>query len=143
MGATEIIFIFLIYLLFFGAKGIPSLAKTMGKAMYQFREARNDIQREILDSAKDITSSAKEVRREVENAAKLAERQAKKAQNMMEGKTPEKPKAEKQPEIAPAPEVNPLTPSDSISSSGMDSGASFAKNQSESDEEDLSTDSKT
>jgi sec-independent protein translocase protein TatA len=48
MGATEIIFIFVIYLLLFGAKGIPSLAQTMGQAVRTFRNATEDIQREIL-----------------------------------------------------------------------------------------------
>ena len=48
MGATEIIFIFAIYLLLFGSKGIPSLAQTMGQAVRTFRNATEDIQREIL-----------------------------------------------------------------------------------------------
>ena len=113
MGATEIIFIFLIYLMFFGAKGIPSLAKTIGKATYQFREARNDIQREIMSSAKDITDSAKEVRNEVEKAAQLAQRQAKTAQDTLEKSVKPTPA---QPEVKET--INPHTPSDSISSSG-------------------------
>jgi sec-independent protein translocase protein TatA len=54
MGATEIVFIFVIYLLLFGAKGIPSLAQTMGKAVRQFRDASNDIQREIMNTGKEI-----------------------------------------------------------------------------------------
>jgi sec-independent protein translocase protein TatA len=120
MGATEIVFVFVIYLLFFGAKGIPSLAKTIGKATYQFREARNDIQREIMSSAKDITDSAKEVRNEIENAAQLAQRQAKKAQDTLEKSvkpTPAEPTEPTEPEIKEP--INPLTPSDSISSSGV------------------------
>ncbi len=48
MGATEIVFIFIIYLLLFGAKGIPSLAKSMGQVVRTFRNATDDIQREIL-----------------------------------------------------------------------------------------------
>ncbi len=48
MGATELLFIFVVYLLLFGAKGIPSLAKTMGEAVRTFRNATEDIQREIL-----------------------------------------------------------------------------------------------
>jgi TatA/E family protein of Tat protein translocase len=48
MGATEIIFIFAVYLLLFGAKGVPTLAKTMGQAVRTFRNATEDIQREIL-----------------------------------------------------------------------------------------------
>ena len=120
MGATEIVFVFVIYLLFFGAKGIPSLAKTIGKATYQFREARNDIQREIMSSAKDITDSAKQVRNEIENAAQLAQRQAKKAQDTLEKSvkpTSAEPTEPTEPEIKEP--INPLTPSDSISSSGV------------------------
>ena len=47
MGATEVIFIFAVYLLLFGAKGIPSLARSMGQAVRTFRNATEDIQREI------------------------------------------------------------------------------------------------
>ena len=117
MGATEIVFVFVIYLLFFGAKGIPSLAKTIGKATYQFREARNDIQREIMSSAKDITDSAKQVRNEIENAAQLAQRQAKKAQDTLEKSVKPTPAEPTEPEIKEP--INPLTTSDSISSSGV------------------------
>ena len=53
MGGTEIIFIFLIYLLLFGAKGIPSLARNMGKALRFFREATGDIQKEMMDGANE------------------------------------------------------------------------------------------
>lgn len=64
MGATEIVFIFVIYLLLFGAKGVPSLARTMGKAVRQFREASNDIQREIMNTGNDIRN---EINRETNN----------------------------------------------------------------------------
>lgn len=50
MGTTEIIFILLIYLLLFGAKGMPSLARTLGSAVRQFRSATDEIQREILST---------------------------------------------------------------------------------------------
>ncbi|PCJ80142.1 MAG: sec-independent translocation protein MttA [Bacteroidetes bacterium] len=59
MGSTEIIFIFVIYLLLFGAKGIPSLAKTMGEGMRHFRSATDDIQREILKGTDDLKSDFK------------------------------------------------------------------------------------
>ena len=59
MGTTEIIFIFVIYLLLFGAKGIPSLAKTMGEGIRHFRSATDDIQREILKGTNDIKSDFK------------------------------------------------------------------------------------
>ena len=70
MGATEIIFIFAVYLLLFGAKGIPSLAQTMGQAVRTFRNATEDIQREILanddaprkdfSNVRDVTTSKSE-----------------------------------------------------------------------------------
>ena len=59
MGTTEIIFIFVIYLLLFGAKGIPSLAKTIGEGIRHFRSATDDIQREILKGTNDIKSDYK------------------------------------------------------------------------------------
>lgn len=54
MSTGEILLIFIVYLLFFGAKGIPSLAQTLGKAVYQFRNATKDVQDEILKGANDI-----------------------------------------------------------------------------------------
>ncbi|MDG2310863.1 MAG: twin-arginine translocase TatA/TatE family subunit [Flavobacteriales bacterium] len=59
MGTTEIIFIFVIYLLLFGAKGIPSLAKSMGDGIRHFRSATDDIQREIMKGTNDLKSDFK------------------------------------------------------------------------------------
>ena len=59
MGTTEIIFIFVIYLLLFGSKGIPSLAKTMGEGIRHFRSATDEIQREILKGTNDISRDFK------------------------------------------------------------------------------------
>lgn len=62
MSAGEIVLILFVYLLFFGAKGIPSLAQTMGKAVYQFRNAAKDVQSEIMQSANDIRKEASAIR---------------------------------------------------------------------------------
>jgi sec-independent protein translocase protein TatA len=59
MGTTEIIFIFVIYLLLFGSKGIPSLAKTMGDGIRHFRSATDEIQREILKGTDNISRDFK------------------------------------------------------------------------------------
>ncbi len=67
MGATEIIVIFLVYLMFFGAKGIPSLARTMGRAVRSFREATSDIQREIMDNTNDVRRGAEDFKRNIES----------------------------------------------------------------------------
>jgi sec-independent protein translocase protein TatA len=72
MGSTEIVFVFLIYLLLFGAKGIPSLAKTMGEGVRHFRSATDDIQREILKSSNDIKSDFREVKKQASSVAEKA-----------------------------------------------------------------------
>ncbi|MBV6405447.1 MAG: twin-arginine translocase TatA/TatE family subunit [Flavobacteriales bacterium] len=59
ISGGELIVILLFVLLFFGAKGIPDIARTAGRAMRQLRDATDDVQREIR-------KGASEVRREVE-----------------------------------------------------------------------------
>lgn len=50
VAGTEILVIFLVILIFFGSKSIPSIAKSMGKALYEFRNATSDIKNEIKKS---------------------------------------------------------------------------------------------
>jgi TatA/E family protein of Tat protein translocase len=50
----EIVLILVIYLLLFGAKGVPTLARTLGNTMRQVRTATDEIQREILRNADPI-----------------------------------------------------------------------------------------
>lgn len=58
MSSGEIILILFVYLLFFGAKGVPALAQTLGKAVYQFKNASRDVQNEIMKSANDMRKQA-------------------------------------------------------------------------------------
>ncbi|MEM1295482.1 MAG: twin-arginine translocase TatA/TatE family subunit [Verrucomicrobiota bacterium] len=46
-GGGEMIIIFVAVLLLFGAKKLPDLAKGMGKAMGEFKRARNEFEQEI------------------------------------------------------------------------------------------------
>ena len=55
VSGSEIIVVMLVILLFFGSKSIPSIAKTMGKALYQIRNATAEIQNEIKSSSVEIT----------------------------------------------------------------------------------------
>jgi sec-independent protein translocase protein TatA len=66
MGTSEIILIFVVYLLLFGAKGVPSLAQTLGKAVRQFREASSDIQREMMNTGREITQELNRVKDQVD-----------------------------------------------------------------------------
>ena len=50
ISGAEIIFVFFIVLLVFGADRIPSIARTLAKGMKQVRQATNYIKREIKKS---------------------------------------------------------------------------------------------
>lgn len=66
MGATEIVFVFLVYLMFFGAKGVPSLARTMGRAVRSFKDASSDIQREIMDNTQDVRRTTQQFKKDLD-----------------------------------------------------------------------------
>ena len=57
-GAPEILIIAVVILLLFGAKRIPELARGLGQGIKEFRQASNDIKKEIEDSSRDINESA-------------------------------------------------------------------------------------
>tara|TARA_B100001989_G_scaffold141966_1_gene100917 strand:+ start:104 stop:376 length:273 start_codon:yes stop_codon:yes gene_type:complete len=50
ISGTELVFIFFIVLLVFGADKIPSIAKSMAKGVTQVRNATNEIKSEIQKS---------------------------------------------------------------------------------------------
>jgi sec-independent protein translocase protein TatA len=47
----EFMLIAVVFLMFFGSKSIPGMARTLGKAVRDFKEAANTVQREIHESA--------------------------------------------------------------------------------------------
>ena len=54
IGGIEIIVVLLFIVMFFGSKKIPELAKGLGKAMREVKDASNDIKKEIRESSKSI-----------------------------------------------------------------------------------------
>jgi TatA/E family protein of Tat protein translocase len=54
ISGGEIIIIFLVILMLFGADKLPSLAKTIGKGMNEFRKAADEIKREINENTSEI-----------------------------------------------------------------------------------------
>lgn len=54
LGGQEMIIIFLIVLLLFGAKKLPELARGVGKSMGEFKRAKEDFEAEIHRSEKDV-----------------------------------------------------------------------------------------
>ena len=69
ISGTELIFIFFIVLLVFGADKIPSIAKTLAKGVTQVRNATNEIKSEIqksVDSKDPQRSVEKEIKKQVD-----------------------------------------------------------------------------
>lgn len=66
-----------VILLFFGAKSIPKIARTLGRAMREVRDATGEIQREIRDSADDVRSDLgnMNVRKQIEDNFKDTDQQ--------------------------------------------------------------------
>jgi sec-independent protein translocase protein TatA len=60
LGGSEIFLIVVVFLMFFGAKNIPSVARSLGKGIRDFKEAANGIQRDIQDSTKDLRNDLEE-----------------------------------------------------------------------------------
>jgi len=54
IGGPEIIIVLLFIVMFFGSKKIPELAKGLGRAMREVKDASNDIKKEIRDSGSSI-----------------------------------------------------------------------------------------
>jgi len=52
-GPLEIILIFLVVLLIFGAKRIPEIARGIGKGIREFKDATNEISSELESEAQD------------------------------------------------------------------------------------------
>ena len=54
LGGQEIVVIFLIVLLLFGAKKLPELARGIGKSMGEFKKARDEFEKEITRAETDV-----------------------------------------------------------------------------------------
>lgn len=53
IGGGELFFILFIALMLFGSDKVPTIARTLGKAMAQLKNATNDIKSEIQKSAEE------------------------------------------------------------------------------------------
>lgn len=65
ISGGEIVLVMMLALLFFGAKAIPDIAKTLGKGMREFKKATNDIKREIDDYSSDIKKDIDDIKSSV------------------------------------------------------------------------------
>lgn len=65
LGGGEVVLILLAILILFGGKGIPSIARTLGKGIREFKEASNSIQKDIRESTGGLTDQVNEHIQEV------------------------------------------------------------------------------
>ena len=65
ISGGEFMVVLLFILLFFGAKGIPDIARSLGKGMRQLRDASSEVQREIQRGAHDIRRGVEEQQRTI------------------------------------------------------------------------------
>lgn len=54
LGGQEMMIIFLIVLLLFGAKKLPELARGLGKSMGEFKRAKDEFETEIQRAERDV-----------------------------------------------------------------------------------------
>lgn len=59
IGIPEIILILVVVLLVFGGKRIPELARSLGRAKYEYQKAKEAIEKEAKDLEKTVDAAAK------------------------------------------------------------------------------------
>lgn len=59
IGVPEVIIIVLVIIILFGAKRLPEIGNSLGKAIREFRKAGKEIQDEVKDVIKDKNNESK------------------------------------------------------------------------------------
>jgi sec-independent protein translocase protein TatA len=65
LGGGEVVLILFVILLLFGGKGIPNVARTLGKGIREFKDAAGGIQKDLQESTRHITDQVNEHIQEV------------------------------------------------------------------------------
>ncbi len=66
ISGGEIIFILLIVVLLFGSKKLPEIARTLGKGIKQFKNAADDIKKEMSEESNEMVDNIKELKKDVD-----------------------------------------------------------------------------
>jgi len=62
ISGQEIVIIFVVVLLLFGANKIPEFARGLGKGMREFKKATEDIKREINENSSEIVDDVNDLK---------------------------------------------------------------------------------
>ena len=68
IGFPEMLVIAVLALLIFGPRKLPELARSLGKALAEFRRASNDIRMTIEEEVREAEHQARDLGKEVEKA---------------------------------------------------------------------------
>lgn len=68
-GGPELVFIVILILIFFGAKRLPEIARSLGKGVNEFKKAMHAANAEIESIAKDVKEEPKEKPKPADSAA--------------------------------------------------------------------------
>jgi len=58
VGGGELVVIFLIFLLLFGAKKMPGIARSLGKSVSEFQRAAREVREEFLNADRELNKTA-------------------------------------------------------------------------------------
>lgn len=62
LGSQEVLLVFLIVLLLFGAKKLPQLAKGLGRSLGEFRKAKDEFEDEINRAGDEVNKEIEEAK---------------------------------------------------------------------------------
>jgi sec-independent protein translocase protein TatA len=65
LGGGEVVLILIVVLLLFGGKGVPNVARALGKGIREFKDAANGIQKDVMKNTGGITHTINEHIQEV------------------------------------------------------------------------------
>lgn len=68
LGGGEVFVVLLVILLLFGGKGVPNIAKALGKGIREFKDAANGIQKDIQKSTGGLTNVVEEHIQEIKKS---------------------------------------------------------------------------
>lgn len=69
ISGGEIVVVALAFLLLFGSKKIPEMARGLGKGLREFKKAADDIKREITESVPDVEKNLKDIEKDIKKTS--------------------------------------------------------------------------
>jgi sec-independent protein translocase protein TatA len=81
IGGGEMVMAFVVFLLLFGSKNVPELAKGLGKGLREFKKATDDIKREFTESTSEVTKDINDIKNDIEKDTREVINKVKKDMN--------------------------------------------------------------